>query len=91
MPGHEQVELPQGWVEESGTVSCLACRRELAAEAGLDSAPENATIQDRAALQKRSRIEFEIKRDPERTNGEIARAIRSSVPAVQKARERLFG
>jgi hypothetical protein len=90
MPGHEQIGLPPGWSEESGTVSCLACRRELAAEAGLSAAPADASVQDRAQLQKHARIEFEIERDPQRTDGEIARAVRSSVPAVQRARERLL-
>jgi hypothetical protein len=90
MPGHEQSGLPPGWSDEGGAVSCLACRRELAAEAGLDAAPANASVQDRATLQKHARIEFEIQRAPERTDGEIARAVRSSVPAVQRARERLL-
>jgi hypothetical protein len=90
MPGHEQAGLPPGWSNADGTVSCLACRRELAAEAGLSAAPADASVQDRAQLQKHARIEFEISRDPERTDGEIARAVRSSVPAVQRARERLL-
>ena len=34
-------------------------------------------------------IEFEVKRDPNRGNGEIAKACRSSIPAVAKARKRL--
>ena len=34
-------------------------------------------------------VEFEVKRDPDRSNIEIARAIRSSVHAVRNARQRL--
>jgi DNA-binding Lrp family transcriptional regulator len=36
-------------------------------------------------------IDFEIKRDPDRPNGEIAKIVRCSVPAVLKARKRLAG
>jgi hypothetical protein len=36
-------------------------------------------------------IEFEIRRDPDRPNGEIAKVVRCSVPAVLKARQRLTG
>ena len=90
MPGHEQHGLPPGWSDESGVIHCLSCRRELAAEAGLDTAPADASVKDRAQLQKHARIEFEIERDPDRTDGEIARIVRSSVPAVRSARERLL-
>ena len=34
-------------------------------------------------------VEFEILRDPERTEGEIARAARTSIGAVRKARKAL--
>jgi hypothetical protein len=34
-------------------------------------------------------VEFEVLRDPDRNNGQIARACRTSVPAVLKARKRL--
>jgi hypothetical protein len=36
-------------------------------------------------------IEFEIRRDPDRPNGEIAKVVRCSVPAVMKARRRIEG
>jgi hypothetical protein len=34
-------------------------------------------------------VEFELERDPERTEGEIARSARTSIGAVRKARKRL--
>jgi hypothetical protein len=89
MPGYEQLELPSAWAEEGGEAYCLACRRELAAEAGVNAAPSGATVQRRAKLRAAALIEFEVSRDPGRSDGEIARAIRTSVPAVVKARQRL--
>jgi hypothetical protein len=89
MPGHESPGLPESWSEESGNCVCLACRRELAAETSVESAPDGATRESTAKLRSRAVVEFEIQRDPERSNGEIARSIRSSVMAVAKARQRL--
>jgi hypothetical protein len=89
MRGQEQVEHPAAWIEEKGEVYCLACRRARAAEAALNDAPPDLTDQRRAKLRAGALVEFEIRRDPERSNGEIARAIRTSVSAVMKARERL--
>ena len=45
--------------------------------------------QDRAKLRAGAIADFEVRRDPDRPNGEIARAIRSSVGAVIKARDRV--
>lgn len=89
MPGVEPPELPAGWDQTPDGMHCLVCRRANAAEAALESAPEGASRQQRAKLRAAALIEFEIRRDPERGNGEIARACRSSVPAVVKARRRL--
>ena len=89
MAGHECPGLPESWVEESGKAVCLSCRRELAAETGVQSAPDGATRENTAKLRSRAVVEFEIQRNPERSNGEIARSIRSSVMAVAKARQRL--
>lgn len=49
----------------------------------------DATPQRRAQLRAAAMVEFEVKRDPDRSNIEIARAIRSSVAAVMNARQRL--
>src|ERR687898_1892527 len=45
----------------------------------------DATPQRRAQLRAAAMVEFEVKRDPDRSNIEIARAIRSSVHAVMNA------
>ncbi len=89
MPGYEHLERPPAWAEDCGEVYCLACRRELAAEAGVDAAPSGTTVQRRAQIRTAALIEFEVGRDPKRSDTEIARAIRTSVPAVVKVRQRL--
>ena len=89
LPGHEPGGLPAGWVEEGGAAYCLGCRRALAAEAAVAAGPADATLEERARQRRCALIEFEIERDPERPNGEIARTVRCSVSAVLKARERL--
>ena len=88
MPDAENVGLPAHWTEEKGEVYCLACRRALAVEEAIEAA-DDAAGESLAKLRTAALVEFEIKRDPDRANGEIARACRSSVPAVVKARQRL--
>jgi hypothetical protein len=83
-PGH-----PPNWATEEGELYCLACRRALAADEGFANAPADVTREQRAKLRTQAVIEFEIRRDPERPNGEIAKVARCSVPAVLKARRRL--
>ena len=89
MPGHERKGPPAGWERRGGKAHCLACRRAIAAEQGAVNAPEGSTMEDRAKLRSQALVEFEIKRDPDRPNGEIAKVARCSVPAVLKARRRL--
>jgi len=82
-------KLPPHWVREpDGNHYCLACRRERAIEAMLAEASE-AGAEARAKLRSAAVVEFEIQRDPERTEGEIAKAASTSVLAVRKARQRL--
>ena len=88
MPGHEG-HRPATWIEDDGRLYCLMCRRALAAEAGAEGAVEGTTSERRAKLRAAALVEFEVQRNPDRSNGEIARAIRTSVPAVLKARRRL--
>jgi hypothetical protein len=89
MDGSGQAELPDNWtVTDEGTF-CLLCRRAIAEEVALDAADEEASPEARAKLRKLALVEFELQRDPERADGEIARACRSSVPAVEKARREL--
>ena len=89
LPGHEPGGPPSGWSVDDGDTHCLTCRRDLAAEAAYDHAGPDMTREDRAKLRARGRIDFEIGRDPERTNGEIAKSLGCSVPAVVKARREL--
>lgn len=89
MPGHERPQRPATWVEDHGRLYCLTCQRALAAEAAASGAPADTTAERRAKLRAAALVEFEIRRNPDRSNGEIARAIRSSVAAVLKARRRL--
>lgn len=46
-------------------------------------------LQDRARLRASTIVEFEVRRDPDRSNSQIANAVHSSVVAVQKARDRV--
>ena len=89
MPGHERRGPPAGWVKKGNVAHCLSCRRALATEEADEAAPKTATREERAKLRTQALIEFEIDRDPDRPNGEIAKVVRCSVPAVLKARKRL--
>ena len=89
MPGHERRGPPAGWVKNGNVAHCLSCRRALATEDADAAAPKTATREERAKLRTQALIEFEIDRDPDRPNGEIAKVVRCSVPAVLKARKRL--
>jgi len=89
MVGTERPVLPSGWVQEDESFYCLGCRRERAGDAALDGIPEDAPVELRQKTRHRARVEFEITRDPERPDNKIAKACRTSTPAVRKARERL--
>jgi DNA-binding CsgD family transcriptional regulator len=91
LPGREPGGPPAGWSVDGGDTHCLTCRRDLAAEAAYHRAGPDTPREDRAKLRARGRIDFEIARDPERTNGEIAKSLGCSVPAVVKARRELEG
>jgi len=86
LPGHDSDGPPAGWTVEGDDAHCLACGRDIAAEKAADP---TTSREERAKLRARGRIAFEIERDPGRTNGEIARALRCSVPAVMKERRQL--
>jgi hypothetical protein len=78
---------PPNWVREpGGRHYCLVCRRERAVEAALEDAGD-VGIEARAKLRSAAIVQFEIDRDPERTEGEIAQAARTSIGAVRKARQ----
>jgi hypothetical protein len=87
--GGEKVSLPEAWVKEKNDAYCLLCRRERAAQAALDDAPDDCGLEERAKLRRSALIEFEVRRRPGHGDGEIAKACRSSVAAVAAARRRL--
>jgi hypothetical protein len=87
--GGEKVELPETWDSSGQGTYCLNCRRERAAQAALDSAPEGSPLDVRAKLRRAALIEFEVSRRPDHGDGVIAKACRSSVSAVAAARQRL--
>jgi hypothetical protein len=86
--GLEEGIAPPHWVKEGRKFYCLSCRRERAIEAALEDCNEEG-IEARAKVRSAAVVEFEILRDPERTEGEIARAARTSIGAVRKARKAL--
>ncbi len=80
---------PPNWVKEKGLYYCLACRRERAMEQAVENAGgERVSTADRAKLRSAAVVDFELARDPDRTEGEIAKAARASIGAVRKARKR---
>jgi len=87
--GGEKVALPESWDACKEGTFCLNCRRDRAAQAALDAAPENSALEERAKLRRAALVEFEVRRRPSHGNGEIAKACRSSVAAVVAARKRL--
>ena len=81
--------LPATWGRHDGRLYCLSCCRDLAGEAGLEGIDEDTSSERRLQLRSQARIAFEINRDPERPDGQIAKACHTSTVAVRKARARL--
>jgi hypothetical protein len=88
-PDVERPRLPTTWVREDGELYCLSCRRDMAAEAGLEGVDEDIPRQKRLQIRSQARIDFEIQRDPSREDNRIAKACGTSTFAVRKARARL--
>jgi hypothetical protein len=88
-PQVRRPRLPATWVKEDGELYCLACRREMAGEAGLEGVEEDIPSQKRQQIRSQARIEFEVKRDPDRADNRIAKACGTSTISVRKARARL--
>lgn len=87
--GLAEGSAPPHWIrDEDGRHYCLACRRERAIEHALEEAGE-VDIEVRAKLRSKALVRFEIARDPERTEGEIAKAARTSIGAVRSARREI--
>jgi hypothetical protein len=88
-PDVKQPRLPSTWAKEDGLLYCLSCRRDMAGEAGLEGVDEDIPNDKRLQIRSQARIAFEISRDPERPDNQIAKACRTSTVAVRKARARL--
>jgi hypothetical protein len=87
--GLAEGSAPPNWVRDvDGRHYCLACRRERAIDDALEEAGE-VGIEVRAKLRSKAVVRFEIARDPERTEGEIAKAARTSIGAVRNARKEI--
>jgi hypothetical protein len=88
-PEVERPSLPSTWAPVNGELHCLGCRRELAADEGLEAAEEGLSSQRRLQIRSQARVEFEIKRDPSRQDNQIAKACGTSVFKVRKVRTNL--
>ena len=88
-PEVKRPTLPDTWAEENGLLYCLSCRREMAGEAGLEGVDEDLSGEKRTRISSQARITFEINRDPERPDNQIAKVCRTSTVAVRKARAKL--
>jgi hypothetical protein len=89
MAGHKHPYHPPSWAIDGGELYCLACRRERAGEAGIADAPDGTPGADLIRARQAAVIAFEIRREPARSNGEIAKATRCSPMTVMKVRTRL--
>jgi hypothetical protein len=85
----EATQPPSSWARSAEGQFCLVCRREQAADKALDSAPNGSPVAERAKLRRAALIEFEVSRTPDHADGVIARACRTSVSAVTRARRNL--
>jgi hypothetical protein len=85
----KSVPMPSSWANSAEGTFCLVCRRDRAAEAALEAVPSDSPIAERAKARRAALIEFEVSRTPDQTDGIIARACRTSVTAVTRARRRL--
>lgn len=83
----EPEPLPPTWTRCNEMTYCLSCSRARAGEEALGSAPESSSREDRAKLQRRALIAFEIARTPAAPNRVIANACRTSAMAVAAVRK----
>jgi hypothetical protein len=91
MEGVEIPTIPGGWTKKkNGDVHCRICRRELAAETALSKAPSDTPLEARQKIGASARLEFEVRRDPDQHDADIAKACGTSMVAVRKVRERIL-
>ncbi|MGH2955494.1 MAG: hypothetical protein ACRDL6_00665 [Solirubrobacterales bacterium] len=84
-------EAPPGWSWDGAVAYCIDCSRELTAEAARAAMPLDADWETLEHAAAQARIHFELERDPDRTDAEIARLCRTSVLAARNARKRPVG
>ena len=90
MPGAAKLfEPPASWEQLNGVSYCLGCRRTLAGEAKAAAVSDQHSAAERLRANAEGRIEFELRRTPDLTDGAIAKACRTSAATVAAARKRL--
>jgi len=90
MPGMgEFTGPPSSWEQLDGISYCLGCSRTLAGEARAATMSEHDSPAERLRADAEGRIEFELRRMPDRCDTRIARACKTNVTTVRQVRERL--
>lgn len=90
IPGMAELsEPPMSWEHLNGIAYCLGCRRNLAGEAKAAALSELDSPAERLRADVEGRIEFELRRMPDRCDTRIARACGTNVALVRGVRERL--
>jgi hypothetical protein len=84
-----QVPLPESWIATNDGRFCLTCRRERAAEAALNAAPDGCSTEAKAKARRAGLVEFEVRRAPDRADNAIAKACHTSASTVAAARRQL--
>src|SRR4051794_41878171 len=82
----ERPRLPTTWAKENGELYGLACRRDMAGEAGLETIPQDSPHQARPKGRSPGRIEVEINPDPHPRDNQIAKAPGRATAAGPQAR-----
>lgn len=81
--------FPGSWESCTEGDFCLSCRRQRAGEAAQEAAPSGCGPEARAKAARAGLIEFEVRRNPQLSDGVIARSCRTSASTVAAARKRL--
>jgi hypothetical protein len=76
--------VPDGWAEDEGGWLCLSCRRERVVTGAAGDSRE-----ERQSDRRRALTEFELVRDPDASDGVVARRARTSSAMVRPVRARL--
>ena len=82
-------EMPPSWDEVNGIAYCLRCRRKMAGEAKAAMLRAEEEAADRVRADAEGRVEFELRRAPDRCDTRVARACGTNVIVVRQVRERL--